>query len=254
MMFDLTAKRALVTGGGRGAGAAIVAALAERGAAVAVNDLHADRAERTAGDVVASGGRAVSVPFDIRERTAVEDGVAAATERLGGGIDILVNNAGPPAGMATVQFRDMEPDAWHEFVDINLYGSLNCIRAVLDPMVEGGWGRIVQISSGAGRTGVPFGVSLYGAAKSSIEGFVRHLALEVALTGVTVNALALGLLTNAVPDDAPDRTMSALASTIPVGRLGQPSDIGPAVVYLTSPEASWMTGQTINLNGGSTTS
>lgn len=252
-MFDLTGRRALVTGGGRGVGAGIVAALAEQGATVAVNDLHADRAEATAASVLEAGGRAVGVPFDIRDRAAVDDGVAAAAARMGGNVDILVNNAGPPAGMRTELFRDMAPEEWSDFVDINLYGSLHCIRAVLDPMVDAGWGRIVQISSGAGRTGVPFGVSLYGAAKSGIEGFVRHLALEVARTGVTVNALALGLLSNAVPDDAPDATMSALAATIPVGRLGGPADVAPAVVYLASPEAAWMTGQTVDLNGGSTT-
>lgn len=252
-MFDLTGRTALVTGGGRGVGAGIVRALAERGAAVAVNDIFAERAEATAADVTGSGGRAVAAPFDITDLSAVQDGVAAAADQLGAPIDILVNNAGPPAGMTTTLFRDMDPQEWNEFVDINLYGSLNCIRAVLDPMVDAGWGRVVQISSGAGRTGIAFGVSLYGASKSAIEGFVRNLSQELAPTGVTVNALALGLLFNAVPDGAPDDAVAALGSMVPIGRLGQPSDVGPAVVYLASEEASWMTGQTINLNGGSTT-
>ena len=120
-------------------------------------------------------------------------------------------------------------------------------------MVDAGWGRIIQISSGAGRTGIAFGVSLYGASKSGIEGFVRHMSQELGPTGVTVNALALGLLTNAVPEGAPDDAVKVLGSTVPVGRLGEPSDVAPAVVYLASDEASWLTGQTINLNGGSTT-
>lgn len=252
-MFDLTGRTALVTGGGRGAGAGIVRALAAQGAAVAVNDIVADRAEETAASVRAEGGRSVAVPFDITDRGAMRNGVASATERLGAHLDILVNNAGPPPGMAPTSFRDMDPDEWASFVDINLYGSLNCIRAVLDPMVDAGWGRIVQISSGAGRTGLAFGVSLYGASKSGIEGFVRHLSQEIADTGVTVNALALGLLQNAVPEGTPDSAVAALAATVPVGRLGRASDIGPAVIYLASDEAAWMTGQTINLNGGSTT-
>lgn len=252
-MFDLTGRTALVTGGGRGAGAAIAAALASRGAAVGVNDVVAERADTTAAAIRDAGGRAVAAPFDITDRDAVEEGVSASGSALGSSFDILVKNAGPPAGMTTTPFRDMDPADWQQFVDINLYGSLHCIRAVLDPMVDAGWGRIIQISSGAGRTGIAFGVSLYGASKSGIEGFVRHLSQELGPTGVTVNALALGLLTNAVPEGAPDDAVKVLGSTVPVGRLGEPSDVAPAVVYLASDEASWLTGQTINLNGGSTT-
>jgi 3-oxoacyl-[acyl-carrier protein] reductase len=255
-MFDLGGHRALVTGGGQGAGAGIAAALAAQGAAVAVNDLVPERAHATAAALRAGGATAVAVPFDVTDAAAVAGGVATASGELGGPIDILVNNAGVPAEMALGQFRDLDPEQWRRFVDLNLYGSLHCIRAVVDDMVAGGWGRVVQISSGAGRTGVSFGVSLYGASKSGIEGFVRHLSQELARTGVTVNTLALGLLSNAVPDEAADptgATMNALAATVPVGRLGTPEDVAAAVVYLVSDEASWMTGQTIGLNGGSTT-
>ena len=252
-MFDLGGHRALVTGGGRGAGAGIAAALAAQGAAVAVNDLVPERAESTVAELLAAGAAAVAVPFDVTDPSAVSTGVAAAVAALGGPVDILVNNAGVPAEMALGKFRELDAEDWARFIDLNLYGSLHCIRAVVDDMVDGGWGRIVQISSGAGRTGVSFGVSLYGASKSGIEGFVRHLSQELARTGVTVNTLALGLLSNAVPEDAADSTMSALAATVPVGRLGTPADVAAAVVYLVSDEASWMTGQTIGLDGGSTT-
>ncbi|MHB1138006.1 MAG: SDR family NAD(P)-dependent oxidoreductase [Microthrixaceae bacterium] len=252
-MFDLSGHRALVTGGGRGAGAGIAAALAAQGAAVAVNDLVADRAQHVAADLGAAGAHAVAAPFDITDAALVRAGVEELSEALGGPPDILVNNAGVPAEMALAPFRDLDPSAWADFVDLNLYGNLHCIKAVLDPMVDGGWGRIIQISSGAGRAGVAFGVSMYGASKSGIEGFVRHLAQEVARSGVTVNTLALGLLSNAVPPGSPDDAVASLAATVPVGRLGEPADVAAAVVYLASEEASWMTGQTIALNGGSTT-
>jgi 3-oxoacyl-[acyl-carrier protein] reductase len=253
-MFDLTGRTALVTGGGQGVGAGIVRALAQQGAAVAVNDLDPGRATSTAREVLDAGGRAVAAPFDVTDRAAVAAGVAAASDELGAPFDVLVNNAGVPAGMGTVPFRDMDPETWRTFVDLNLYGSLHCIRAVVDPMVERGHGRIVQISSGAARTGLAFGVSLYGASKSGIEGFVRHLSQELAPTGVTANTLALGMLSNVVPDGATDAAVAGLVRSVPVGRLGEPADVGAAVVYLASDEAAWMTGQTIGLNGGSTTS
>lgn len=252
-MFDLQGRTALVTGAGRGAGEGIAVALASRGAAVAVNDLVADRAESVAQRLSVSGADAVAVPFDITDADAVAAGVGQARATLGSHVDILVNNAGVPAEMALAPFRELSLDDWRRFVDLNLYGSLHCIRAVVDDMVEGGWGRIVQISSGAGRTGLAFGVSMYGASKSGIEGFVRHLSQELARTGVTINTLALGLLENAVPEGSPDGVMTSLASTVPVGRLGRPDDVGAAVVYLVSDEAAWMTGQTIGLNGGGTT-
>jgi 3-oxoacyl-[acyl-carrier protein] reductase len=130
---------------------------------------------------------------------------------------------------------------------------------VIDDMIERRWGRIVQISSAAGQAGTKLGISLYGASKSAVEGFARHLSQEVAGEGVTVNAIALGLMDNAVGEvAASDEAATAevlrrLGSTIPVGRLGTPADVGAAVVYVASEEAAWLTGQTIQLNGGSTT-
>lgn len=253
-MFDLTGHRALVTGAGQGVGAGVAALLARQGAAVAVNDLVPERAASSAARIVAAGGAAIDVSFDVTDPDAVTAGVAGAAERLGGHIDILVNNAGVPEPMPLAPFRELTPEQWRRFVDLNLYGSLHCTRAVLDPMVEGGWGRIVQISSGAARTGVAFGVSLYGASKSGIEGFVRHLSQEVARSGVTVNALALGLMWNALPEGSEDSVVSSMGRSIPVGRLGTADDVGAAVVYLASEEASWCTGQIIDLNGGARTS
>ena len=251
-MFSLTGHRALVTGGGQGVGAGIAVALAAQGAAVVVNDLHAERAAATVDRVGQAGGTAVAAAFDVTDAAAVAAGVAAAKAAIGGPVDVLVNNAGVPEGMGLRPFREMDPSEWARYVDLNLYGSLHCIHTVLEPMCERGWGRIVQISSGAGRTGLASGVSLYGASKSGIEGFVRHLALEVAGLGVTVNSVALGLMDN-LPEDTSSDSIRAIARRVPVGRLGSPADVGAAVAYLASDEAAWMTGQTLHLNGGSTT-
>ena len=246
-MFEADSRVALVTGAGQNMGAGIARALAAQGAAVAVNDVVASRAEAVAAELAAKGLRAVAAPFDVTDESAVRDGVAAITQALGP-VDILVNNAGIPAEFEMLPFRRSRPPQWRPYVDLNLYGSLHCIQAVIDGMCERRWGRIVQISSEAGRAGVAFGISLYGASKSGIEGFVRHLSQEVARDGVTVNVLSLGVMANAIQDQT--EALQRLARSVPVGRLGSPEDVGAAVTYLASDEASFLTGQTIHLNGG----
>ncbi len=232
-------------------GVGIARTLARQGAVVAVNDLVPERAETTAAAINAAGGTAVVAAFDITSEQQVTAGFTRAQEALGGHIEILVNNAGIPQGMAVSPFLTMPRELWQRYIDINIYGSLNCIAAAAQPMVDAGWGRIVQISSGAGRTGLNIGVSLYGASKSGIEGFIRHLSQELGRTGVTANVLALGLMANTAGGD--ERVTASIARGVPVGRLGTPDDVGAAVVYLASAEAAWVTGQTLNLNGGSTT-
>jgi NAD(P)-dependent dehydrogenase (short-subunit alcohol dehydrogenase family) len=236
--FDLTGKRALVTGGGQGVGEGIVRALADHGAVVVVNDLHADRAEA----VAASIDSAVAAAFDVTDGKAVADATGAV-----GPIDILVNNAGVPEGMGIGPFADMDPAEWAKYVDLNLYGVLHCCRAVIGGMRDRGWGRIVTISSGAGVSGINLGVSIYGAGKGGAIAFMRHLAIENARTGITANCLALGLMDNKANREVTEH----LARSVPVGRLGQPEDVGAAVVYLASEEAAWLTAQTIHLDGGS---
>jgi len=245
-LFDLGGRVALVTGAGQGNGIGIARLLAGQGAAVAVNDLHGERAEKVAADL---GGRTIGVPFDVTDPAAVAAGVRSVEERLGP-VDILVNNAGVPAGMAPERFREQPPERWKQFVDLNLYGVLHCTHAVLDGMCTRGFGRIVIVSSAAGQMGLGIGVALYGAGKAAGLGFMRHLAIEVASTGVTVNAVALGLMNN-VPDD--EGLVKFLSKGVPVGRLGTPEDAGAAVVYLASNEASWVTGQVIGVNGGALT-
>jgi NAD(P)-dependent dehydrogenase (short-subunit alcohol dehydrogenase family) len=247
-MFDLSGRVALVTGAGQGVGAGIARQLASQGASVAINDVDPARAKESAAAVVAGGSRAEAVAFDVSDFDAVVAGVAAAEAALGP-IDILVNNAGVPAGMGLSPFRSTSADAWRAYIDINLYGVMNCSKAVVDGMCDRGFGRVITISSAAGQTGLAIGVSAYAAGKGGGIAFMRHLALETAASGVTANTVALGLM-----DNVPAEAVAGLSTTIPTGRLGSPDDVGACCAYLASDEAAWMTGQTIGLNGGSVTS
>jgi len=244
-MFELTGRVAMVTGGGQSVGEGIARLLAEQGAAVAVNDLFPERAEAVADAIRVAGGSACAAAFDVTDAEAVTAGVSKLSASLGP-VDILVNNAGVPPGMGVTQFREMDPKEWAKFVDLNLYGVMNCAKAVIDGMCERSWGRIINISSGAGQTGLRMGISIYGAGKGAAISFMRHFAMEVAGNGVTANTLALGLIDNHL-----DSTITAAMSRqVPVGRLGQPADIAPAVLFLASDEASWITGQILGVNGG----
>jgi len=249
-MFDLSGRCALVTGAGQGVGAGIARMLAARGAGVAVNDLRIERAAGTAAAIRGNGGEAYSLAFDVTDHEAVTAGVTDVVQSLGA-VDILVNNAGNGGAeaMRPLPFRDTEPAAWEGPVRVNLYGVLHCSRAVIRGMCERRWGRIITIASGAGVVGLDIGVAAYGAGKGGAIAFMRHLAIENASFGVTANTLALGLMEMEQPGDITAR----MARSIPVGRLGRPDDVGASCVYLASEEASWMTGQTIHLNGGAIT-
>ena len=243
-MFDLSGKTAVVTGAGQNVGAGIARLLAAQGAMVHVNDIVADRAQGTVDQISAAGGTATVASFDVTDYDAVTDAITSI-----GVVDILVNNAGNGGaeGMGLTQFRDSEPAGWMGAINVNLFGVLHCSRAVINGMCERGFGRVITISSGAGITGLRIGVSPYAAGKGGAIAFMRHLAMENARFGVTANSLALGLMQpeNSGPVDA-------LAKQIPVGRTGTPEDIGGACVYLASDEASWVTGQTIHIDGGAT--
>lgn len=249
MLFDLSGNVAVVTGAGQGVGAGIARLLAIQGANVAVNDLHLDRAVATADAINVAGGTAIAVEFDVADWGGVQAGFVAIEAALGP-IDILVNNAGVPETMGLMQFRDSTPQDWRDCIDVNLYGVMHCSRAVINGMRDRGFGRIITISSGAGTSGLGLGVSAYGAGKGGGISFMRHLALENAKVGVTANSVALGLMQG----PAEPAATASIAKTIPVRRLGTPDDVGAICVYLASAEAGWLTGQTIELNGGSTTS
>jgi NAD(P)-dependent dehydrogenase (short-subunit alcohol dehydrogenase family) len=239
---------ALVTGAGQSMGRGIATALAAAGMAVAVNDLHPERAASTVEEIVSAGGTALAVPFDATSRSQIDHAVALVSKELGP-IAILVNNAGVVEGMIPTPFLESDPASWMAQYDLNVFGSMHCMQAVAPGMVERGWGRIVQISSGAGSTQGSPGVSLYGSSKAGIEGLIRHLANEIGPGGVTVNALALGLMDNVIGKIDPER-IEAFVSRVPVRRLGRAADVGAAVRWLASEEAGFVTGQVIHLNGG----
>ncbi len=246
-MFDLKGRRAIVTGAGQGIGAGIARHLAQQGARVWVNDVSAEKAERSAAAIRSAGADALAKPFDVTDRAAVVDALSDAE------IDIVVNNAGN-AGAHDMQvgpFREMDPSQWAAPIDVNLHGVMNTTHAVLSGMCERGFGRLITIASGAGVIGLPIGVAPYGAAKAAGISFMRHMAAENAALGVTANSLALGLMEmTEVHDNA---LVERLARSIPVGRLGTGDDVGPACVWLASDEAAWVTGQTIHINGGNVT-
>lgn len=244
--FDLTGRTTLVTGAGQNVGRGIARAFAAQGASVLVNDVRPERAEAVAEEISAAGGLAKAVAFDVTDL----ESVMAALEHVGP-VDILVNNAGNGGSESMVlqPFVTMLPTAWEGPIRVNLYGVLHCCHAVVPGMCDRGWGRVITISSGAGTSGVAIGVSPYSAGKGAGIAFTRTLALEVARQGVTANSLVIGLM--AVPDPT---VTERLAKSIPVGRIGMPEDVAVACVWLASDGASWVTGQTIGINGGSVTS
>ena len=243
-MFDLSGRVALVTGAGQGVGAEVARTLARQGAAVAVNDLYAARAETVADEITGAGGTACASGADVTDVHAVTAMVDAVATALGP-IDILVNNAGiPTRGFTLKPFRETAPDEWEAFIRLNLYGPLYCTRAVVDGMCERRWGRIVTVSSEAARSGTDLGIALYGAAKAGAVGLSRHLAVELGPFGITVNCVSLGVIERA------DGGGSGMAKRYPARRLGRPADVAGAIAYLASDEAEWVTGQTLPVNGG----
>jgi 2-hydroxycyclohexanecarboxyl-CoA dehydrogenase len=247
-MFDLTGRVALVTGAGRGVGAGVAEAMAHQGAAIAVNDIDCDRAAATAARIVEAGGTARVVAFDVTDQLAVTEGLAEARSAVGP-VDILVNNAGiPTSGVPLMPFVDTDAALWHRFIDLNLYGVIHCAHAALPSMCERGWGRVISISSEAARNGVDLGIAVYGAAKAGSVGLMRHVAREVGPFGVTWNALSLGVM-GPLESEFSER----MARSVPRRRIGLPSDVAAAAVFLASDEAEWITGQVLPVNGGALT-
>ena len=248
-MRGLKGKRAIVTGGGSGIGREICKRFGEEGTEVFVFDINAVGAEETARAIRDAGGRASAHRVDITDRGSVDAGVAEA-ER-GGGIDILVNNAGWDEIRL---FLDSDVTLWKKVVDINLYGPLHMHHAVLPGMVRNGRGRVVNISSDAGRVGSS-GEAVYSACKGGIIAFTKTMARELARKGVLLNAVAPGptdtpLFAEVAKGEAGAKIADGLKRAIPLRRLAQPTDYPGIVCFLASDDAGFITGQVISVSGG----
>ncbi len=242
-MFDLTGKTALVTGASGGIGGAIARALHAQGAIVVLSGTRAEALEAVKAEL---GSRAFIAPANLSDIASVEALPKAAEQAAGGSIDILVNNAGITRDNLFMRMKD---DEWDQVIAVNLTAAFRLSRAVLRGMMKKRWGRIIQITSVVGATGNP-GQGNYAAAKAGLVGMTKSLAAEVASRSITVNAVAPGFIQTAMTDVLTDLQKQTIATRIPAGRMGLPEDIAAAVVYLASPEAAYVTGETIQVNGG----
>ena len=246
MRLELTGRTALVTGGNVGIGRAIALALAEGGANVAVTYLtHAESDVATS--IEALGRKSLSLQVDVTDRAQVERAVETVASSIGH-IDILVNNAGGLLGR--VALSEMSDDHWRQVIDLNLSSAMYCARAVA-PQMPGGVGRIVNISSLAGRNGGGRGMVAYATAKAGMIGLTRALAKELA-PGISVNAISPGLILQTPFHETftPERDQLALIEGTLVKRAGAPMDVAGAVMYFVSDRASFVTGEVLDVNGG----
>ena len=241
-MFELTGKRALVTGASGGIGREIAKALAGAGARVALSGTRLAALEETKAMI---GGDQPVLVCNLSDLDAVDRLVPEAEAALGG-LDILINNAGVTRDNL---FMRMKNEEWDEVIAVNLTAPFHLSRAVLRGMMKQRWGRIINISSLTGVAGNP-GQGNYAASKAGLIGMGKVLAQEVASRGITVNAIAPGFVTTAMTEELNDKQMEAILPKIPLGRLGTGAEVAAAALYLASDEAAYVTGQTINVNGG----
>lgn len=241
-MFDLTGRVALVTGASGGIGGAIARALHGQGATVVLSGTRADALDALKTEL---GHRAHVAICNLGDAASIE-ALPKAAEQAAGPIDILVNNAGVTRDNLFLRMKDEE---WDEVIAVDLTAAFKLSRAVLRNMMKKRWGRIIAITSVVGTTGNP-GQGNYAAAKAGLVGMTKSLAAEVASRNITVNCVAPGFIATAMTDVLADAQKTQLLGRIPVGRMGEPRDIAGAVVYLASDEASYVSGQTLHVNGG----
>jgi 3-oxoacyl-[acyl-carrier protein] reductase len=244
----LQGKVALVTGGSRGIGRAIAVALGRRGARVIVNyATRADAAREAAAAVEAAGGQAAIAGFDVADAAAVTEAIKAIGKDHGG-LDILVNNAGVAINGLLLRFSD---DQWQKTLAVNLGGAFHCIRAAASLVMRAkGAGRIINITSVVGEIGNA-GQAAYAASKAGLIGLTMSTARELASRGVTCNAIAPGFIeTDMTADHLPDAQRAKLTEQIPLARIGRADEVADAAAFLAGPEAGYITGQVLRVNGG----
>ncbi|HSM95749.1 MAG TPA: 3-oxoacyl-[acyl-carrier-protein] reductase [Rhizomicrobium sp.] len=242
-MFDLTGKTALVTGASGGIGGEIAKALHKQGAAVVLSGTRAEALESLKNEL---GSRAFVATCNLGDKDSVEALVKNAEAAAGAPIDILVNNAGITRDNLFMRMKDEE---WDQVIAVNLTAAFRLSRAVLRGMMKKRWGRIISITSVVGETGNP-GQGNYAAAKAGLVGMSKSLAAEVASRNITVNCVAPGFIATPMTDALTDAQKEAVFGKIPAGRMGTPAEIAAAVAYLASEEAAYVTGETLQINGG----
>ena len=241
-MFDVSGRKVILTGGTGGIGRAIAKRLVDSGAIVTISGT-----KKTVLDEISSelSQNAFFLVNDLSESGAVETLLSFAYDKMGE-VDILINNAGITRDGLMVRMGD---DDWLDVIAINLTAGFKLARGCLKSMMKNRWGRIINISSVVGFTGNP-GQANYAASKAGIIGMTKSLALEVASRNITVNCIAPGYIKTAMTESLTEKQTSELLKLVPSGRMGVPEDIAASVLYLSSEEASYLTGQTIHINGG----
>lgn len=244
---------ALITGGAGGIGQEAAAELARAGVALAVADLDPQRAAAAATQLTSLGVDVIWTEMDVTEQSSVARAVGEVAQRLGG-VDILVNCAGWDAA---VNLTQSDESHWRRMIDVNLLGAVRVTHAVVGQMTDRKWGRVVNVAGEAGRAGTA-GQSLMSAANGGVIAFTKAIAREFVATGVTANCVSPGPIATPMLDqlisqaeDAAEM-MGRLRGQVPMGRLGQPQDVAPAIAFLASEKAGYITGQTISVSGGMT--
>lgn len=241
-MFDLNGKNALITGASGGIGGAIATALHNAGATVALSGTRVEPLEALAAQL---GDRAHVLPCNLSDAEAVTALPKQAADLMGS-VDVLVNNAGITRDNIFMRMSDEE---WSSVLEVNLTSTMRLCKGVIRGMMKSRWGRIVNISSIVGATGNP-GQANYAASKAGMVGMSKSIAYEVASRGITVNCVAPGFITTAMTEKLTDDQKAGILSQVPAGRMGDPEEIAAAVLYLSSPEAAYVTGTTLHVNGG----
>jgi 3-oxoacyl-[acyl-carrier protein] reductase len=243
--MDENNKIALITGAGRGIGKAIAVELANRGFIIALNDINREDLEAVKGEIASLGGKSEIHVADVASLEQVEEMIKKILSSLGR-IDVLVNNAGITRDDLLMKMKEED---WDRVININLKSVFNCTKAVTRTMLKQRSGRIISISSVIGLMGNA-GQANYSASKAGIIGFTKSIAKEIASRGITVNAVAPGYIMTEMTEKLPEEARNKLKSFIPLGFLGEPKDVAGVVAFLASPEARYITGQVIQIDGG----